>query len=93
MKKIIIALLVCIFLTGCFRSFRSAEYYTDPNSKGYFVSEFGAMCSYCSKDFTASMHQLDNAKTANCPFCGVEQNLEEATKRYANKHITVNIKK
>ena len=84
MKKAIIAAVVCFLFCGATIGFAetSKPPYLNPQKKAYYKPMIGGMCKKCDNVFTFSGYQLENEKTAKCPYCKHEQNLEEACNRY-----------
>lgn len=70
-------MICCAVLSGC----ATSAYYTKPSSKGYNVAHFNATCSGCNRVFSFSQAMFDSGR-ACCPYCGKEQNLAQANKRY-----------
>lgn len=77
MKKISLIIML-IFLAGCLAD----DYYTRPDSKGYYEQVFGALCENCNRVFKVSKHQVIDSLSSNCPYCGRKQDLTMACNRY-----------
>ena len=79
MKKLFILLLLSLLLSGC----ASEQYYIKPESKGYTVEHFGALCSNCNRAFKFSKAEFDDCRgKAKCPYCGAENDLIQANNRF-----------
>lgn len=90
MKKIIIAVLVCLLLSGQVAVFaKSGPTYMDPNSKAYHKPKIGAICDKCYSTFMISGYQLENDQTGMCPYCGADQDLKDAADRYTRSHFII----
>lgn len=92
MKKIIIAVLVCLLLSGqlaVFAKSTSNPKFLDPNSRAYHKPMLGAICDNCYSTFMISGYQLDNVEDGVCPYCGSEQNLKDAANRYSHSKLII----
>lgn len=81
MRKIMVYLIsLVMLLSGCGTI---SKYYTDPTSKGYNKPYFDASCQSCKRIFQYSQATFDsNSGKGVCPYCGQEQDLTMAKKRY-----------
>ena len=96
MKKTITILVMAavLVLGGCAELFaKDLPSCLDPENKEYNKPVIGGICENCGKQFTFSGYQLDNNKTAACPYCKHVQNLKDACNRYGEAHLLKNKKK
>lgn len=67
-----------VLLTGCV----TTDYYKRSDSPGYNETHWGGLCEKCNRMFTFSTAQYDQEQYITCPYCGYEQDLRMASKRY-----------
>lgn len=76
--RTVLVLLLCLGLVGCV----TTDYYTNPNSPGYYQQTFGGLCESCGRVFAMSGAQLQSLENIQCPYCGAIQNARMASNRY-----------
>jgi hypothetical protein len=76
--RIIILIGLLGWLFGC----ETTEYYTNPNSQGYYEQAFGGTCEQCGRAFSISAYQINNVENITCPYDGYVQNTKYAYNRY-----------
>ncbi|MGB2630661.1 MAG: hypothetical protein WBD24_03595 [Candidatus Omnitrophota bacterium] len=90
MKKIIIAVIVCLLLSGQIAVFaESKPTYLNPKSRAYHKPMLGAICDRCYSTFMVSGYQLENEETGICPYCGEKQNLKDACNRFTHSELII----
>jgi len=78
MKNFLPFICLAVLLSGC----ATTDYYTNPNSAGYYQQGLGGLCQNCNRQFAISAHQLNNVENTTCPYCGTTQNTKMASNRY-----------
>ncbi len=69
-----------VAIGGCAGSGYVAE---DPfDSQVYDHSIYGLICEECGREFSCSSYDYANSENIQCVFCGHNQNLKEAHRRY-----------